>query len=140
VSLRHPHTAESRAKISASLRGNRRRVGVALSSEHRAALLASRLGKKDSPQTVARRKQSARKVKGTCAYCGDPATTRDHTDPDDNETVWACLSCNSAKGHRTVAEFMDYLEDVAASAEARLAWARKRIRWMEGPTLPSSKT
>jgi 5-methylcytosine-specific restriction endonuclease McrA len=55
-------------------------------------------------------------VKGTCVYCGGPATCRDHDVPrfrggtdDPSNLVLACKSCNSRKGTLTGDEYREAL-------------------------------
>ena len=61
-------------------------------------------------------RQSRRPDRGArmCAYCGsEDDMTRDHVLPksrggshDESNKVWACRSCNSAKGNRTPEEWL----------------------------------
>lgn len=97
-------------------------VCVFLNMKRRTAWIAKSLG--IYPSTVAAiaeaakplLRQSRREDRGerVCAYCGtDEDLTTDHVVPRSrgggNETankVWACRSCNSAKGDRTPEEWL----------------------------------
>lgn len=98
-------SAETRAKIGATLRGRHP------SPETRAKLSAAHLGK-PRPDMVGNRRVLDASVKGDCAYCGKPATTRDHVLPlsrggtdDPANVVVCCVSCNSSKANRTPEEW-----------------------------------
>jgi hypothetical protein len=92
-----------RTQIAGKLRGR------PLSEAHRATLRSA--------------ERSERKVVGVCTYCGDPADTFDHLVAGVGPLVPACVPCNSSKGDKDMADWLDYLGRLAT----RGAWARKRI-------------
>lgn len=128
-------SAELRSRISAALTGRPKTpeavahmTGHPKSAETRAKIGAGHRGKKLSPKEVERvrtmnlgnRAVRDAPVLGDCAYCLQPATTRDHMIPrgqpgwdDPDNVVLACRSCNTSKGKRTPAEWWSAI--VAAS-------------------------